>query len=232
MEGSVLGAGGGLLRAAGGVGGRSSKDEGGSGSGGRIYLRVDALPAGLVTSAAGGVSECASARGGDGVVDVQTGSACMDLDEDGVVSEACGGEDCDDSDAAVRPGGVERCNGEDDDCDGEVDEGASAACVSGACVGGTCVEPDAGAEDAGEDSGDAATSSESGPSGSEAGAEGGTRPKTGQYEFRGGCSSSSGHAGGGWLTAMVVGLLAGRRRIASRRGKERRTGEPRLGRVA
>jgi hypothetical protein len=32
------------------------------------------------------------------------------------------GEDCDDGDASVRPGADERCNGIDDDCDGETDE--------------------------------------------------------------------------------------------------------------
>jgi len=31
-------------------------------------------------------------------------------------------EDCDDTDATVHPGADERCNGRDDDCDGEVDE--------------------------------------------------------------------------------------------------------------
>ena len=31
--------------------------------------------------------------------------------------------DCDDTDAAVSPAGAERCNGVDDDCDGDVDEG-------------------------------------------------------------------------------------------------------------
>jgi hypothetical protein len=36
------------------------------------------------------------------------------------------GEDCDDSDASISPAAVERCNGWDDDCDGDIDEiGAS-----------------------------------------------------------------------------------------------------------
>ena len=42
----------------------------------------------------------------------------VDLDGDG----APAGLDCDDDDPAVRPGAPERCNGEDDDCDGEIDE--------------------------------------------------------------------------------------------------------------
>jgi hypothetical protein len=34
------------------------------------------------------------------------------------------GGDCDDTDATIAPNGAERCNGVDDDCDGDVDEGA------------------------------------------------------------------------------------------------------------
>ena len=49
--------------------------------------------------------------GGDGVFDV---------DGDGFSVEE---GDCDDADADVAPGANERCNGVDDDCDDEVDEG-------------------------------------------------------------------------------------------------------------
>ncbi len=43
-----------------------------------------------------------------------------DVDGDGISTLA---GDCDDTDFAVRPGTVEECNGYDDDCDHEVDEG-------------------------------------------------------------------------------------------------------------
>ena len=65
---------------------------------------------------------------GDGV-----GDACdEDKDGDGFAAADEGGSDCDDLDATVSPGvvegqpdpdGCELCNGADDDCDGEVDEG-------------------------------------------------------------------------------------------------------------
>ncbi len=41
-------------------------------------------------------------------------------DADGDGSPA--GEDCDDRDPAVHPGATERCNDQDDDCDGDIDE--------------------------------------------------------------------------------------------------------------
>ncbi|NOY25546.1 MAG: hypothetical protein GXP62_06700 [Oligoflexia bacterium] len=43
-----------------------------------------------------------------------------DADNDGVALED---GDCDDGDASVYPGAVEACNGQDDNCDGQVDEG-------------------------------------------------------------------------------------------------------------
>ncbi|MBI2551977.1 putative metal-binding motif-containing protein [Candidatus Uhrbacteria bacterium] len=48
-----------------------------------------------------------------------------DEDGDGYVRASCGGGDCDDRPSHGRytnPGMEERCNGEDDNCDGEVDE--------------------------------------------------------------------------------------------------------------
>ncbi|MEW5849731.1 MAG: putative metal-binding motif-containing protein [Myxococcota bacterium] len=54
---------------------------------------------------------------------------CVDGDNDGYLPAACyanpnnGGGDCDDTNAAVRPGGTEVCNNVDDDCDGTPDDG-------------------------------------------------------------------------------------------------------------
>jgi alpha-tubulin suppressor-like RCC1 family protein len=54
-------------------------------------------------------------RGGDG----------EDDDGDGVADRVCGGADCDDARADVRPGAPELCDGVDNDCDGVAD-GATA----------------------------------------------------------------------------------------------------------
>lgn len=49
----------------------------------------------------------------------------LDKDADKHPPIACGGDDCDDSNASVHPGATESCNGEDDDCDGAVDNEAT-----------------------------------------------------------------------------------------------------------
>nr|WP_246357630.1 putative metal-binding motif-containing protein [Pyxidicoccus fallax] len=47
--------------------------------------------------------------------------AATDGDGDGYVATRSGGTDCDDGDTEVHPGATERCNSEDDNCDGRSD---------------------------------------------------------------------------------------------------------------
>jgi hypothetical protein len=54
------------------------------------------------------------------------GEDLVDLDGDGFVGEAVGGDDCDDEDGSVNPAMEEVENGIDDNCDGEIDEGFEA----------------------------------------------------------------------------------------------------------
>lgn len=73
---------------------------------------------------------------------------CPDRDGDGYADVACGGNDCDDSDARRYPGATEVCDpaGVDEDCDdttfGNVDQDGdgfvSAACCNGANCGTDC----------------------------------------------------------------------------------------------
>lgn len=73
--------------------------------------------------------------GGAGAGGADDNASCVDLDRDGVgVGPACAGvPDCNDRDAAVRPGAVERCgDGFDQDCDLTADDGCpGVACVDG-----------------------------------------------------------------------------------------------------
>ena len=74
--------------------------------------------------------------------------ACLDLDNDGfaVCCPACtpaGGDvcgDCNDGNAAVRPGATERCNGIDDNCVGGVDEGFALGVSCDGADGDLCKE--------------------------------------------------------------------------------------------
>lgn len=66
------------------------------------------------------------------------GGTFVDLDGDGHASPANGGADCDDTNPNIHPGAAELCNGVDDDCDGETDEGfelGQSCDGSGACPG-------------------------------------------------------------------------------------------------
>ncbi len=60
-----------------------------------------------------------SSEAGDGVYETEDG--LTDEDGDGFSGE----DDCADGDASVNPGAVEVCNGLDDNCDGQVDEGVT-----------------------------------------------------------------------------------------------------------
>ncbi|MEX1369012.1 MAG: putative metal-binding motif-containing protein [Nannocystaceae bacterium] len=73
-----------------------------------------------------------SASGQDGNVD---GSACIDGDGDGYGEDCAAGPDCDDGNADINPGAGEACDGFDDNCDGEIDNGCECPDdgVSGAC---------------------------------------------------------------------------------------------------
>jgi MYXO-CTERM domain-containing protein len=63
---------------------------------------------------------------GDDVAGYTCSETCVDADGDDFADVECGGPDCDDSNANVRPGAAETCNDVDDDCDGLVDEGFDA----------------------------------------------------------------------------------------------------------
>jgi len=65
-----------------------------------------------------GNSDDTGDAGGD---DGGSGSEVTDADSDGYDSRS----DCDDNNPAINPGTVETCNGEDDDCDGTIDDVAS-----------------------------------------------------------------------------------------------------------
>jgi len=70
-----------------------------------------------------GLESCYTDDDGDGWrTDETTLTSNIDCDGEGTVGAGTPSGDCDDSDSSVHPGAEERCNEEDDDCDGEIDE--------------------------------------------------------------------------------------------------------------
>ena len=72
---------------------------------------------------------------GDGYGDAMTPSSAMCEQPSGYVEDDT---DCDDTDTAVNPSATEACNGSDDDCDGDVDEGVIG--TGSACAAISCAE--------------------------------------------------------------------------------------------
>jgi len=65
----------------------------------------------------------ATERPYDGVDQDCDGADIIDQDGDGYDADHAGGNDCDDTNASVKPGASETCDGIDEDCDSSVDEG-------------------------------------------------------------------------------------------------------------
>ena len=65
-----------------------------------------------------------------------------DRDGDSFLSDACGGQDCDDQDPDTHPGQPESCDQADNDCDGEIDNGFDADDDSWTSCGGDCDSTD------------------------------------------------------------------------------------------
>ena len=61
-----------------------------------------------------------------------------DDDQDSYINSFYGGDDCDDADVLIHPGGLETCDGVDNDGDGDTDEGFSDADLDGIA---DCVDP-------------------------------------------------------------------------------------------
>ena len=185
------------ISARGGDGGTGAKSGGGGGGG---LVVVDALAMGLVPDVSAGKSgDCTMITGHVGDAPPSAGpSGCLDVDGDMHTASLCGGDDCDDADANVRPGATEVCDGVDNDCSGAADDMLpNDACSAGLeCREGACVVPlDAGS----------------------AGNGAGEKPM--ELTFGGGCSTSKGSStrGDAVLLAGILALTKLRRRARRQR---------------
>jgi hypothetical protein len=104
----------------------------------------DVLKGCVKGEACGSTAECQMKLGGDMCkTNLQcVSSICtyqtLDKDMDGHPPVACGGDDCNDDDPSVYPGAPEICDGKDNNCDQQIDDGATCmgvlVCQAGACV--------------------------------------------------------------------------------------------------
>jgi hypothetical protein len=218
--------GGGVVSVTGGKGGQGTTS-GGGGGGGLIQLKAPTpMPPSLKVEIQGGTSgACGMIGQGDpGALIEQMGETCPDADGDGLTAAICGGTDCDDADPDIHPpaeGEVlrERCDSQDNDCNGAADDDLpEGACAAGSvCVKGSCVEQTGGPVDAGPDAAGVAPDHlefaggcriQAGPFAGAAAAAGGTR-EGGPFGFV--------------LVTMGAAALARRRRRASRPARAPRT---------
>ncbi|MBK8257654.1 MAG: hypothetical protein IPK82_33910 [Polyangiaceae bacterium] len=136
----------GSILARGGNGAVGKVAAGGGGGGGVIQLSAaltDANGFALVVDAAGGTSgTCPDGGVGKEDVNIDPTIGCTDADGDMHTAEACGGDDCDDTEPSVFNGALEVCDGLDNNCDGTTDGeeelvkdacGANEVCKDGAC---------------------------------------------------------------------------------------------------
>jgi len=73
---------------------------------------------------------------GDGYIDSNSDGTCSTYNCIPTGSSSTPGNDCNDTNAAIHPGAIEVCDGVDNDCDGNVDEGIPSTPTT--CGNGTC----------------------------------------------------------------------------------------------
>jgi hypothetical protein len=152
---------------------------------------------------AGDSATCPGAQAGIEDPQVDATKPCVDVDGDGDKAIECGGTDCDDSDPTVKGGSkpaLEVCDGQDNDCNGAVDDKlVKDACPEGqTCTDGACTD------DGGSTSTGTGTVSGSPPD---------------YIEYRGACDvgGASRRNGAAFYGAAMLALLAGLRAQRKRR---------------